>query len=227
MPSDSSPQRLRSGRLPGRIEGVKALSFSGFEQRRRGRNEDDLSAVEHIAGDHGGGELKRLRPAKRGSIEELTRRLKDGRIERLLNHAGSFNAEGLECGRGVFRGDFPGAFAAADGGVDLERRGSRNELAIVFNGLHEADECIGSLPSHKKPSEGRGLEEIAGHTLPRSTWILSSWIASAMESPWIWTGWNRCASSGMPASARLRRMVVVGYAGVLGLAILLVTTTPR
>ena len=184
---------------------MKAFSFRGFEQGGGGRDEDDLGAVKHIAGNHGRGKLKSLRPAKRGAVEELARRLKDGGIEGLLDHASGLKAEGFEGGGGVFRRDVSGALAAANGGIDLKGSGGSDELAIVLHGLHEVDERIGSLTSHKEPNEGGGLEEITGHAFPRS-----SWIASAMESPWTWMGWKRCASSGMPASARLRRMVVVG-----------------
>ena len=157
---------------------MKALNFRRLEQRWRARHEDDFGAVEHIPGDHGGGKLKRFRPAKRGAIEELAGSLKDGWIERLLNHAGSFNAEDLEGSSGVFSRDVSGAFAAADGGVDLEGCGGCYELSIVLNGLHEPDKCVCSRPSHKKPSEGSRFEEVTGHAFPRS-----SWMASAMESP--------------------------------------------
>ena len=163
------PPDLHSGRLLGWIEGVKALGFCGSKQGRRRRNKNYLGAAEHVAGDHGRGELKRFRPAEAGAIEELARCLKNGGIERLLDHAGRFDAEGIERGSSVFSCDFSGAFAAADGGVHLKGRGGGDELAIVFNGLHETDECIGSQPSHKKPGEGRGLEEITGHTFPRSS----------------------------------------------------------
>ena len=163
------PPEFSSGRLVGWIEGVKAFGFCGFKQGRRGRNKNYLGAVEHVAGDHCRGELKRFRPAKAGAIEELARSLKHGGIEGLLDHAGRFDAEGIERGSGVLRSDFPGSLAAADGRVHLKGRGGGDELSVVLNGLHEADECIGSLPSHKKPGEGRGLEEITGHAFPRSS----------------------------------------------------------
>jgi hypothetical protein len=125
--------------------------------------------MKHIAGNHGRGELKSLRPAQCCAVEKLARGLKNGGIQRLLNHAGRFNAKGFQCGSGVFRRNVCGTFAAANGGIDLEGRGSGNELAIVFNGFHEANECVGSLPSHKKPYEGSGLEKITAHALPRSS----------------------------------------------------------
>jgi len=116
---NSANRGFRSCRFEGRIEGVKAFSLCGFEQGGRGRDKDNLSAVEHIAGDNGGGELKRFGPTQCGAIEELTRRLKDAGIKRPLNHAGSFNAESIEGGGGVFGRDVSGAFGAANGGVDL------------------------------------------------------------------------------------------------------------
>lgn len=160
---------LRSGWFPGWIEGMEAFNFCGFEQGGGGGNKDDLGTVEHIASDHGGGKLKRLGPAEGGAIEELASRLKDCGVERLLDHAGGLNAESFECGVGICSRNVSGALATADRRVNLEGRGGGDELAIVLNGLHEADEGIGSLPSHEETGEGSGLEKITGHAFPRST----------------------------------------------------------
>ena len=38
-----------------RIERMKSFAFGGFQQQRRGGDKDDLGALEHIAGNDGGG----------------------------------------------------------------------------------------------------------------------------------------------------------------------------
>jgi hypothetical protein len=154
---------------------------------------------------NGGGQLQGVGPAQGGAVEELARGFKHRRIQRLLHHARGLHAQAVERGGGVFRGDAAGPLAPADGRVDLQRRGGGDQLAVVLDGLHQADQGVGALLLHKQLGEGRGLKKVAAHRFPRS-----SSMASAMESPCAATGWKRCASSGMPASARLRRMVVVG-----------------
>ena len=193
------------GRFFGRVEGVEAFGFGGFKQLRGGGDEDDLCALEHIAGSDRGAQLQGVGPAEGGAVEELAGGFEDGRVERLLDHASGFKAQDIKRRGGVFGGDCAGALAPPDGRIDLQRRGGRDQLAVVFDGLHQADQGVGALLLHKEPGESRGFKEVATHRFPRS-----SSMASAMESPCAATGWKRCVSSGMPASARLSRMVVVG-----------------
>jgi hypothetical protein len=53
-------------------------------------------------------------------------------------------------------GEMPPAARAADGRVDLERRGGGDQLAIVLDGLHQPDQRVGALLLHKQLGEGRG-----------------------------------------------------------------------
>ena len=52
-------------RFPGRVEGVEALRLGRFKQLRRGGDEDDLRAVEHVAS-HQRGEFERANRFRRG-----------------------------------------------------------------------------------------------------------------------------------------------------------------
>ena len=96
-----------------RVEGVEAFCFGGFQKLRRGGDEDDLSALKHFAGDDGGGQLQRVRPAQGGSVEKLAGGFKHGWIQRLLHHARGFKAENVERGGSVFGGDAAIPLAAA------------------------------------------------------------------------------------------------------------------
>ena len=192
-------------RQPGGIDGFEPLSTGGFEQRWGSGDEGDARAGKHVARSQRGAQLQGLRPAQRGAIEELPGCLKHAWIQRLLYHACGFDPQQFEGNDSGFGRDVPGALAAADGRIDLKRCGRRDQLAIILDGLHQPDERVGSRLAHKQLGESRRLQEKETHSIPRS-----SSMVTATGSPCTSTGWKRCASSGMPASARLSRMVVVG-----------------
>ncbi len=72
-----------------------------------------------------------------------------GGIERLLDHARRFKAENLEGSRGIFGADAAGPFAPPDGCIDFERGGGGDQLAVVFDRLHQANKSIRSRFSYK------------------------------------------------------------------------------
>jgi len=53
--------------------------------------------------------LQRIGPAQRSAIQELPRRFKHARIQRLLDHPRGFDAQKFERGSGGFRRDLPAA----------------------------------------------------------------------------------------------------------------------
>jgi hypothetical protein len=116
-----------------RVEGVKAFGAGGIEQHGRSGDKEDIGAAEHFARDERGSELKGISPAEAGTIEKLTGGFENCGVERLLHHAGCFDAEDFESGSGARRADVSGALAAADRGVDFERSGGGYELAIVLD----------------------------------------------------------------------------------------------
>jgi len=198
-------ERSFGRRQLGGIDGVESLGTGGFEQRGRSGDEGDARAGKHVARRQRGPQLQGLRPAQRSAIEKHSGRLNHTRIQRLLHHARGFNPQQLERGNSGFSCNLPGALTAADGRVNLEWSGSRDQLAVVLHGLHQPDERVGTRLAHKQLGEGCRLQKKEAHSIPRS-----SSMVTATGSPCTSTGWKRCASSGMPASARLSRMVVVG-----------------
>jgi len=151
------------------IEGDEALGAGAVEEHGRCRDEDDFGAAKHFARDECCAELKGIGPSQAGAVEELASGFKDGWIEGLLHHAGGFDAQDFESGCSVLAADVACTLAPADGGIDLERSGGGDELAIVLDGLHETDEDVGPGLLHEELCEGRGLEEVAVHNLPRSS----------------------------------------------------------
>ena len=94
--------------MGGQICGVKRLepfSLRRIEQSRRGGDEGNRSAGEHVARSERGAELQSLRPTKRSAVEELPRSFKNAWIQRLLHHARGLGSKKLECGGGGFRRD--------------------------------------------------------------------------------------------------------------------------
>src|SRR5581483_3139466 len=146
-----------------------------------------------------------LRPAKIGAVEQLPRSFQYSRVQRLLHGAGSLDTQRLQSCGCVWRCNVTCPFAAADSRIDLERSGRGDQLAIILDQFQPPYQRGRTRFLHEQFRECGGLEKIEAHSSPRSTSI-----ASAAASPCTATGWKRCASSGIPASARFSRMVVVG-----------------
>lgn len=186
------------------VEGFEVFGCCGGEQPRLGADEDDLHALEHFAGDQGAAQLEGLGGAQLVAVEEFAGGLEDGGIKRLLDHAGSFGAQNGARGFAVLGGEGAGALLAQQGSVDFEGGRSGDQFAVVLDRLHEMYDSGGSRLLDEKFGEGRGIKEITAHTLPRSS------SRTPESDPCMGMGRNRWLSSGRPASARLRRMVVVG-----------------
>jgi len=81
----------------------------------------------------------------------------------------------------------------------------RNQLAVVLDGLHKADQASGARLLHKQFGKGRGLKEVASSQVPPF-----SSMASAIDVPCHRDRVKALRLVGMPALARFRRNVVVG-----------------
>ena len=182
---------------------MEALGLCGFKQRGRSGDKGDVGAFEHVARREGSAKLQGVRPAELGAVEKLARAFKTAGLSGCCTMRADSMRRVSSAGA-ASRADIAGAFAAADGGVDLKRRGGRDELAIVFHGFHEPDQRVCARLLHKELDERRGFK--------KGSSLISPFLLDGVgeRPPCTATGWKRCASSGMPASARLRRMVVVG-----------------
>ncbi len=189
----------------GGIHDGEVFGPGGINQMLASGNEDDFRTLKHVARHEGRAELQGIGPAQGAAIDQLTGALENRGIQRFLDGAGRLQAQNLERGGGVFPADTAGTFPAADGCMDFKWCGGRNKFAIVLDAFHQLDQGIGARLADKQLREGCGLEEIATHRTPRS-----SSRTAVTVSPFTATGWKRWASSGIPASARLSRMVVVG-----------------
>ena len=188
------------------INRFESLHLCRIEQGRRGGDEGDRGAGKHVASGERGAQLQGFGPAQakcgQGAGARLqARRDSSGCCTMRADSTRSSSSAAAAASGAIW----PDAFAPPDGRIHLERSCGRDELAVVLHGFHQPDQRIGSGLAHKQLGEGRSFKKIEAHSLPRS-----SSIATATGSPCTSTGWKRCASSGMPASARLRRMVVVG-----------------
>src|ERR1017187_4762202 len=150
------------------VKGLEPFQPCRIEQGRRGGDEGNRGAGEHIASSERRAELQSLRPTKRSAVKKLARGFKNARIQGLLHHAGGLDAQKLERGGGGFRRDLAGPFAPPDGRIHFEGTCRRDQFPVVLNGFHETDERIGSRLAHKQTGERRSFKKKEAHWLPRS-----------------------------------------------------------
>ena len=146
--------------------GFKVQLAGGVEQAGSGGKKGDGEAVEHVAGDDGGGKLDGLLGAEVVLLEELARGFKHGRVEGLLDDARGLLTEAGAGQFAVFGADVAGAFALEESSGDLNGGDGGDEFCVVLNGLKQGDERLGARLLHEELDEGGGIEKTAALDAP-------------------------------------------------------------